>query len=84
MLWALCMFIIAEPWLPDTAEADNLGKEFVALVELLTTAACIPLGSVVARESPSYSSSSSVSSSPADAPEISHRNQISLLIRILI
>lgn len=45
-------------------EAGRRGREFVAAV----MADCIPRGNVVARDSPLYSNSSSVSSSPADVP----------------
>ena len=54
---------------PGPVDAGNLGSEFVAADAVFAAAACMPRGSVVARESPPYSSSSSVSSSPADAPE---------------
>lgn len=43
-------------------DAGKRGKELVAAV----MADCIPRGRVVARDSPLYSSSSSVSSSPVD------------------
>jgi len=45
---------------------DSRGKELVAAL----MADCIPRGRVVARDSPPYSNSSSVSSSPADAPAL--------------
>lgn len=47
---------------PDPA--GSRGKELVAAL----MADCMPRGRVVARDSPPYSNSSSVSSSPADAP----------------
>jgi hypothetical protein len=47
-----------------TLDAGNRGRELVAAL----MADCIPRGRVVARDSPPYSSSSSVSSSPAEAP----------------
>lgn len=47
-----------------TFDAGNRGRELVAAL----MADCIPRGRVVARDSPPYSNSSSVSSSPAEAP----------------
>lgn len=46
-------------------DAGSRGRELVAAL----IADCIPRGRVVARDSPLYSNSSSVSSSPADAPD---------------
>lgn len=59
--------VIVKP--AGVVDAGKRGRELVAAV----MADCIPRGSVVARDSPLYSSSSSVSSSPVNVP--SWKNQ---------